>query len=166
MDTHRHRRRHTHTLSKGTGNSVTHRHTLSKGTGNSVRHRHTLSKGTGNSVTEYLQQTKVPETTDLIGWCSHLAGPVISSIVAGGAGTHTTRALSIVYTLVVTTALLCGPFGSQAQRAVLQYNRHSCIVSRVSSIIIIIIIIIMSVFLERFSMGNMLNCAEQVQIQK
>ena len=31
---------------------------------------------------------------------------------------------------------------------------------------IIIIIMIMSVFLERFSMCNMLNCAEQVQIQK
>ena len=30
----------------------------------------------------------------------------------------------------------------------------------------IIIIIVMSVFLERFSMRNMLNCAEQVQIQK
>ena len=34
------------------------------------------------------------------------------------------------------------------------------------TIAIIIIIIIMSVFLERFSMWNMLNCAEQVQIQK
>ena len=33
-------------------------------------------------------------------------------------------------------------------------------------VIIIIIIIIMSVLLERFSMWNMLNCAEQVQIQK
>ena len=33
-----------------------------------------------------------------------------------------------------------------------------------SEFIIIIIIIIMSVFLERFSMSNMLNCAEQVQI--
>ena len=40
--------------------------------------------------------------------------------------------------------------------------------SSVSSIIIIIIItiIIMSVFLEYLSMWNMLNCAEQVQIQK
>ena len=35
-----------------------------------------------------------------------------------------------------------------------------------SIIIIIIIIIIMSMFLERLSMWNMLNCAEQVQIQK
>ena len=33
-------------------------------------------------------------------------------------------------------------------------------------IIIIIIIIIMSIFLERFSARNMLNCAERVQIQK
>ena len=33
-------------------------------------------------------------------------------------------------------------------------------------IIIIIVIIIMSVFLEHLSMSNMLNCAEQVQIQK
>ena len=33
-------------------------------------------------------------------------------------------------------------------------------------IMIIIIIIIMSVFIERLSMGNMLSCAEQVQIQK
>ena len=33
-------------------------------------------------------------------------------------------------------------------------------------IIIIIIIIIMSVFLERLSLSNMLDCAEQVQIQK
>ena len=33
-------------------------------------------------------------------------------------------------------------------------------------IIIIIIVIIMSVFLERLSMWNMLNCAEQGQIQK
>ena len=32
--------------------------------------------------------------------------------------------------------------------------------------IIIIIIIIMGVFLERLSIGGMLNCAEQVQIQK
>ena len=33
-------------------------------------------------------------------------------------------------------------------------------------IIIIIIIITMSVFVERLSMRNMLNCAEQVQMQK
>ena len=33
-------------------------------------------------------------------------------------------------------------------------------------IIIIIIVIIMSEILERYSMSNMLNCAERVQIQK
>ena len=34
------------------------------------------------------------------------------------------------------------------------------------NLIIIIIVIIMSIFLERLFMWNMLNCTEQVQIQK
>ena len=33
-------------------------------------------------------------------------------------------------------------------------------------VVVVIIVIIMSVFLERLSIGNMLICAEQVQIQK
>ena len=70
--------------------------------------------------------------------------------------------------LTVTPCVAMHHPGQQAQHTTNWSisSQPAILVARSKMLIIIIIIIIMSVLLERLSMWNMHNCAEQVQIQK